>query len=59
MPGEHAQTKVTLMKRMPLMVGQAFTIRENKSTVVTGVITKKLESVHVVKTKLNKLELPG
>lgn len=57
MPGENAQTRITLLKRMPLMEGQTFTIRENKTTVVTGIITKKLKSLNVEKAKLNKVQI--
>ncbi|XP_012255031.2 elongation factor Tu, mitochondrial-like [Athalia rosae] len=58
MPGEHAQTRVTLMKPMPLLEGQTFTIRENKEqTVVTGVLTKKLPSISIPSFKLSKVKI--
>ncbi|XP_046744546.1 elongation factor Tu, mitochondrial-like [Diprion similis] len=58
MPGEHAEARLTLMKKMPVLEGQAFTIRENKCTVITGIITKKLESIRVINRKLKKLQFP-
>ena len=40
MPGEQATVRFTLPANMPLMEGQLFTLRENKITVGTGLITK-------------------
>ena len=58
MPGEQTTTKITLLEKMPMMKGQTFTIRENRATVATGVITKILKSIPVDKKKLNKVEVP-
>lgn len=59
MPGEHTTTRLTLVKRMPVMIGQAFTIRENNSSIATGIITKILPSLDVDKRKLNNVVVPG
>ncbi|XP_065220568.1 elongation factor Tu-like [Planococcus citri] len=41
MPGEHATVTVLFLFKMPFLVGQKFTIRENnKQTVASGVITR-------------------
>ncbi|XP_015598664.1 uncharacterized protein LOC107269390 isoform X2 [Cephus cinctus] len=58
MPGEHVTTKLTLLRSMPMMEGQSFTIRENKCTVATGMVTKILPPINVDKRKLNKAILP-
>ncbi|XP_014677902.1 PREDICTED: elongation factor Tu, mitochondrial-like [Priapulus caudatus] len=49
MPGESAQVALALTRRMPLTLGQRFTIRENKRTVATGVITRVLPNVLLTK----------
>lgn len=59
MPGEQCKTKLTLIKKMPVIQGQTFTFRENGTTAATGVITKILKSIHVDKSKLNQVVLPG
>ncbi|XP_008559285.1 elongation factor Tu [Microplitis demolitor] len=59
MPGEQCSTKLTLIKRMPMMIGQTFTVREGRNTVATGIITKLLKPLVVDKRKLNLLVLPG
>lgn len=43
------------MKKMPMLVGQPFTIRENKHTVITGIITKVLKSIPVNQNKMNEI----
>lgn len=40
MPGEQATVRFTLPANMPLLQGQVFTLRENKITIGTGLITK-------------------
>ncbi|XP_046620689.1 elongation factor Tu-like [Neodiprion virginianus] len=57
MPGEHAEARLTLMRKMPFLEGQAFTIRENKCTVITGIVTKQLDSIPVINRKLKKVQL--
>uniref|UniRef100_A0A146MBM5 Elongation factor Tu, mitochondrial n=1 Tax=Lygus hesperus TaxID=30085 RepID=A0A146MBM5_LYGHE len=55
MPGEHSTVRLTLLKKMPMNPGQCFTIRENQSTVATGMVTKILPAVnfkHLAKLKL-------
>ncbi|XP_063978817.1 elongation factor Tu-like [Diachasmimorpha longicaudata] len=59
MPGEQCKTNLTLVKKMPIIEGQSFTIRENRSTVATGIITKTLKSLHIDKKKLNLVVVPG
>lgn len=56
MPGEHGNVELTLLTKMVMMPGQTFTIRENKVTVATGIITETLPSVVIVKN-LGKLEV--
>lgn len=58
MPGEHGTTRVTLLDAMPMLVGQAFTMRENRRTVATGIITKVLDSISVNKRKMNEVVIP-
>ncbi|TRY74046.1 hypothetical protein TCAL_05467 [Tigriopus californicus] len=59
MPGEQATIKLTLLRNMPLLEGQNFTLRENKITVGTGKVTKLLKPIETAKhTKLVKLEVP-
>jgi len=58
-PGDQANVKLTVLKTMPLFVGQKFTIRENRQTVATGVITSLLPTIPThSKTKLVKLKIP-
>ncbi|CAG5089126.1 Similar to Tufm: Elongation factor Tu, partial [Cotesia congregata] len=59
MPGEQCSTKLTLIKRMPMMVGQTFTVREGRNTIATGQITKLLKPLIVDKRKLNQVVVPG
>ncbi|KOB70154.1 Uncharacterized protein OBRU01_15770, partial [Operophtera brumata] len=44
MPGEHGSVYLTLLEGMVMTRGQPFTIRENSTTVATGVITDTLPS---------------
>lgn len=55
MPGEHVSVRLTLLKKMSMVEGQTFTIRENQNTVATGIITKILDNVHF--NNLAKLKL--
>lgn len=55
MPGEHANVRLTLHRKMVMTTGQQFTIRENNKTVATGIITKQLPSVSIPMNKLIKL----
>lgn len=55
MPGEHGQVRVTLLRKMVMTAGQAFTIRENGATVATGMITQRLPSLDLPKNKLSKV----
>ena len=58
-PGDNANVKLTVLKTMPLFVGQKFTIRENRQTVATGVITQLLPQIPThTKSKLVKLKIP-
>ncbi|XP_043475773.1 elongation factor Tu-like [Leptopilina heterotoma] len=59
MPGEHATTRITFLDKMPVMVGQNFTVREQKRTIATGRITKVMDSLHVDKKKINRVIIPG
>lgn len=59
MPGEHAVSRVTLLDNMPMVVGQTFTMRENKRTVVSGMITKVFDRINVNKAKINEAFIPG
>jgi len=56
MPGEHATVRIVLWKKMVMNMGQQFTIRENKSTVATGIILKALDSV-VIEHSLGRLNM--
>ncbi|XP_012284289.1 uncharacterized protein LOC105701794 isoform X2 [Orussus abietinus] len=58
MPGEHTKTRLSLLKKMPLMEGQSFTIRENRCTVATGIVTKVFPSILIDKRKMNKVIIP-
>ncbi|XP_017019924.1 elongation factor Tu [Drosophila kikkawai] len=55
MPGEHSKVRVTLLRKMVMTPGQAFTIRENGATVATGMINKRLSSLDLPKNKLSKV----
>lgn len=57
MPGEHGDVRLTLNRKMVMTPGQQFTIRENKRTVATGIITKQLPSVQMPDKKLIKVEV--
>lgn len=59
MPGEQTTMRLTLLDKMPIIVGQNFTVREHRTTVATGRITKVMESLFFDKKKMNKLVIPG
>ncbi|XP_073812852.1 mitochondrial translation elongation factor Tu 2 isoform X2 [Musca autumnalis] len=54
MPGDHANVRITLLRKMVMTPGQAFTIRENGATVATGMILERKASVDIPKNKLSK-----
>lgn len=59
LPGDQATIKMTILKTMPLFVGQKFTLRENKQTVATGIISSLLPPIPTnSKSKLIKLQIP-
>ena len=59
LPGDQATVKLTVLKTMPLFVGQKFTIRENRQTVATGIISSLLPPIPThSKTKLVKIKIP-
>lgn len=47
MPGEHGNVTLTLLTKMVMLQGQTFTIRENKVTVATGIVTEVLPLIHL------------
>ena len=56
MPGDQANGRFTLIQAMPVIEGQKFTLRENQSTVATGVVTKVLPEVFIKdKTRLDQV----
>jgi len=58
-PGESSQIKISMLKKMPMFVGQRFTLRENKSTVASGIITKLNPHIEMPpRQKLSKLKVP-
>jgi len=57
MPGEHGKVRLTLFKKMVMSEYQPFTIREQGTTVGTGVITKRHDPLHLPLNKLSKLVL--
>jgi elongation factor Tu len=59
LPGDQATVKLTVLKNMPLFEGQRFTLRENKQTIASGIITKICEPIPTdAKTKLVKMKIP-
>ena len=49
MPGEHSTIDLTLLRKMAIIPGQPFTIRENNVNVATGIITERLNDATLVK----------
>jgi len=59
LPGEQATVLLTTLRTMPVFVGQKFTLRENKQTIGTGVISKLLTPIPThSKSRLIKLNIP-
>ncbi|KAG7211955.1 hypothetical protein KM043_011163 [Ampulex compressa] len=58
MPGEHGTVRLTFRLKMPMLEGQAFTVREHKRTIATGRITKILKSIEFDKSKMNQVQIP-
>lgn len=58
MPGEHSEIQITLLNKMVMNIGQPFTVRENGRTVATGIITKILPNINIVKNNLSKIQIP-
>jgi elongation factor Tu len=59
LPGDQATVKITVLKNMPLFEGQKFTLRENKQTIASGIVTKLYEPIPTdAKTKLVKMKIP-
>eukprot|EP00092_Neocalanus_flemingeri_P097380 GFUD01124112.1.p1 GENE.GFUD01124112.1~~GFUD01124112.1.p1 ORF type:complete len:465 (-),score=156.68 GFUD01124112.1:30-1424(-) len=59
LPGDQATIKLTILKTMPLFVGQKFTLRENQQTVATGIISSLLSPIPThSRSKLIKLKIP-
>lgn len=56
LPGEHGTVYVTLLRKMVMVPGQQFTIRENNITVGTGIIAETLTDINIT-TSLGKLEI--
>ncbi|XP_067001920.2 elongation factor Tu [Anabrus simplex] len=59
MPGEHGTVYLTLLRSMVMSRGQPFTIRENNSTVITGIITEVLNRIQIGNMKLIKVQVPN
>ncbi|GAB0090393.1 Elongation factor Tu [Sergentomyia squamirostris] len=57
LPGDHGTVRLSLHRQMVMTVGQPFTIRENGTTVATGVITKVHNPVNLPLNKLSKLQI--
>lgn len=57
MPGEHGEVRLTLLKKMVMNDGQAFTIRDGKITVATGIVTKSHGNVDLPSNKLTNVEM--
>lgn len=57
MAGEHANARLTTFWPMVIGTGQRFTIREGKTTVITGVVTKEHPNVVLPKNKLSEVNI--
>lgn len=55
MPGEHANARLTTFKPMIVSAGQRFSIREGKTTVLTGIVTKEHPIIEIPKNKLSEI----
>jgi len=59
LPGDQATVHLTMLKSMPLFVGQKFTLRENQSTIASGIVTKLHQPIPTnSKSKLINLNIP-
>lgn len=56
-PGEHANVRLTIFKKMVMNNGQTFTIREGHVTVATGIITSTRADVELPFNKLSKVDI--
>ncbi|KAL3184322.1 hypothetical protein MRX96_022936 [Rhipicephalus microplus] len=57
MPGEFAEVELTLPRKMLMVPGQSFSIREEKHTVATGIISRILPSVIATTAQVGKIDL--
>ncbi|XP_037563434.1 elongation factor Tu [Dermacentor silvarum] len=57
MPGDFAEVELTLPKKMLMVAGQNFSIREEKRTVATGIISKSLPNVIATTAQVGKINL--
>ncbi|KAH6939781.1 hypothetical protein HPB50_021603 [Hyalomma asiaticum] len=57
MPGDFAEVELTLPKKMLMVPGQSFTIREEKQTVATGIISRILPSVIATTAQAKKFSV--
>jgi len=58
LPGDHTPVRLTLLKGMVMSPGQSFTLRENHTTVATGLITEPLPPLDLTFTKLANVPPP-
>jgi elongation factor Tu len=58
MPGDNAKVHLTLLYGMHMKIGQSFTIRENKHTIASGIITAYLPNIEIPNNNLGLLDLP-
>ena len=56
MPGEHGNARLTTLEPMVVSKGQRFSIREGRTTVLTGVVTKEHPTIVVPKRRLSLIE---
>lgn len=56
MPGEHGTARLTTLEPMVVKAGQRFSIREGKTTVLTGVVTKEYPTIAIPKKRLSLIE---
>lgn len=56
MPGEHGSARLTTLEPMVVSAGQRFSIREGKTTALTGIVTKEHPTITIPKKKLSLIE---
>lgn len=56
MPGEHGAARLTTLEPMVVSSGQRFSIREGKTTVLTGIVTKEHPIISIPKKRLSLIE---